>query len=59
MAVMALGTEVGLSQSAFSQHLARMRDEKLVGFAAMPNRSSITSPIRVRQVLATLKITIC
>ena len=32
MSVMALCDEVGLSQSALSQHLARMRDEKIVGF---------------------------
>ena len=32
MGVMALSTEVGLSQSALSQHLARMRYENLVGF---------------------------
>lgn len=32
MTVGALATAVGLSQSAVSQHLARMRDEGLVGF---------------------------
>ena len=32
MSVMALCDEVGLSQSALSQHLARMRDENIVGF---------------------------
>ena len=32
MSVMALCDEVGLGQSALSQHLARMRDENIVGF---------------------------
>ena len=32
MSVMALTAEVGLSQSALSQHLARMREEKIVAF---------------------------
>ena len=32
MSVMALCDVVGLSQSALSQHLARMRDENIVGF---------------------------
>jgi ArsR family transcriptional regulator, virulence genes transcriptional regulator len=32
MSVMPLSTSVGLSQSALSQHLARMRDENLVSF---------------------------
>ncbi len=31
MGVTALGADVGLSQSALSQHLARMREEGLVG----------------------------
>ena len=32
MSVMPLADEVGLSQSALSQHLAKMRDEGIVGF---------------------------
>jgi DNA-binding transcriptional ArsR family regulator len=32
MSVMPLCDEVGLSQSALSQHLAKMREEKIVGF---------------------------
>jgi DNA-binding transcriptional ArsR family regulator len=32
MGVMALSGEVGLSQSALSQHLAKMREEKIVAF---------------------------
>ncbi len=32
MSVIPMAEAVGLSQSALSQHLARMREEKLVGF---------------------------
>ena len=32
MSVMPLAEDVGLSQSALSQHLAKMRDEGIVGF---------------------------
>ena len=58
--VSALAEAVGLSQSALSQHLARMRDEKLVTF----RRESqvlwyrISDP-RIEQLLATLQGLFC
>lgn len=60
MSVMALTGEVGLSQSALSQHLARMRDEKIVGFRrdAQQIFYHVSEP-RVRQILATLKNVYC
>jgi ArsR family transcriptional regulator len=60
MSVMALTGEVGLSQSALSQHLARMRDENIVGFRrdAQQIFYHVSEP-RVRQILATLKNVYC
>lgn len=58
--VSALAEAVGLSQSALSQHLARMRDEKLVTF----RRESqvlwyrIADP-RIEQLLSTLEVLFC
>ena len=58
--VSALAEAVGLSQSALSQHLARMRDEKLVTF----RRESqvlwyrIADP-RIEQLLSTLQPLFC
>lgn len=58
--VSALAEAVGLSQSALSQHLARMRDEKLVTF----RRESqvlwyrIADP-RIEQLLSTLQGLFC
>lgn len=58
--VSALAEAVGLSQSALSQHLARMRDEKLVTF----RRESqvlwyrIADP-RIEQLLSTLQTLFC
>lgn len=55
LTVGSLAEEVGLSQSALSQHLARMRDEELVAF----RRESQTlwyriADIRVEALLASL-----
>ena len=60
MSVMALTTQVGLSQSALSQHLAKMRDEKIVGFRrdAQQIFYHVTDP-RVREILSTLKAVYC
>ena len=60
MSVMALTAEVGLSQSALSQHLARMREEKLVGFRREAQQIfyHVIDP-RVRQILSTLKTVYC
>lgn len=58
--VMALSEEVGLSQSALSQHLARMRDEKLVGFRR--DAQSIfyhVADANVTLLLTTLKTIYC
>jgi ArsR family transcriptional regulator, virulence genes transcriptional regulator len=60
MSVMALSEQVGLSQSALSQHLARMRDERIVGF----RRDAQTLYYRVAdpsviQILSVLKATFC
>lgn len=60
MGVMALSGEVGLSQSALSQHLARMREENIVGFRR--DGQSIFYHVvdpRISQVLATLKSVFC
>jgi ArsR family transcriptional regulator, virulence genes transcriptional regulator len=58
--VMALSAEVGLSQSALSQHLARMRDEKIVSFRRDGHSVyyRLADP-RVSKLLATLKSTFC
>lgn len=60
MSVMALTGEVGLSQSALSQHLARMREEKIVGFRrdAQQIFYHVADP-RVRKILSTLKTVYC
>lgn len=58
--VTALGREVGLSQSALSQHLAKMRDEGLVG-TRRDGQSIYYSVIDhdVLRILATLKSIYC
>lgn len=60
MSVMPLMEHVGLSQSALSQHLARMRDEKLVGTRREAQQIfyRVADP-RVLQILETLKNTFC
>jgi DNA-binding transcriptional ArsR family regulator len=60
MSVMALTVKVGLSQSALSQHLAKMRDEKIVGFRrdAQQIFYHVSDP-RVREILSTLKTVYC
>lgn len=60
MSVMALTAQVGLSQSALSQHLAKMREEKLVGTRrdAQQIFYHVSDP-RVREILATLKSVYC
>jgi len=57
---MALTAQVGLSQSALSQHLAKMRDEKIVGFRREAQQIfyHVADP-RVRQILSTLKTVYC
>ena len=60
MSVTTLTGEVGLSQSALSQHLARMREEELVGTRrdAQQIFYRVSDP-RVRKILATLKNIYC
>ncbi len=60
MSVMALTTQVGLSQSALSQHLAKMRDEQIVGFRREAQQVfyHVNDP-KVRQILSTLKTVYC
>lgn len=60
MSVMTLTAEVGLSQSALSQHLARMREEKIVGTRrdAQQIFYRVADP-RVRKILGTLKNAFC
>jgi ArsR family transcriptional regulator len=60
VSVMALTAQVGLSQSALSQHLAKMRDEKIVGFRREAQQIfyHVADP-RVRQILSTLKTVYC
>jgi ArsR family transcriptional regulator len=60
MSVMSLTGEVGLSQSALSQHLAKMREENIVGTRrdAQQIFYHVSDP-RVRQILATLKTVYC
>ena len=60
MSVNSLIVEVGLSQSAMSQHLARMRDEKIVDTRrdAQQIFYRLANP-RVREILATLKNVFC
>ena len=60
MSVNALIVHVGLSQSALSQHLARMREEKIVDTRrdAQQIFYRVADP-RVRDILATLKNAFC
>jgi ArsR family transcriptional regulator len=60
MSVLALSAEVGLSQSALSQHLARMREENIVSFRrdAQTLYYRVIDP-RVLQILTTLKSIYC
>jgi DNA-binding transcriptional ArsR family regulator len=60
MSVNALIGHVGLSQSALSQHLARMREEKIVDTRrdAQQIFYRVADP-RVREILKTLKNTFC
>ena len=60
MSVNSLIVDVGLSQSAMSQHLARMRDEKIVDTRrdAQQIFYRLANP-RVREILATLKNVFC
>jgi len=60
MSVMALTVKVGLSQSALSQHLAKMREENIVGTRrdAQQIFYRVSDP-RVRQILSTLKNVYC
>lgn len=60
MSVNALIGHVGLSQSALSQHLARMREEKIVDTRrdAQQIFYRVADP-RVREILGTLKNTFC
>lgn len=60
MSVLSLSAEVGLSQSALSQHLARMREEGFVGFRrdAQTLYYRVTDP-RVLKILTTLKSIYC
>ena len=60
MSVNALIGHVGLSQSALSQHLARMREEKIVDTRrdAQQIFYRVADP-RVREILAALKNAFC
>ena len=60
MTVGDLAREVGLSQSALSQHLARMREEGLVAFRRESQTIwyRIADP-RTEQLLASLYIIVC
>ncbi len=60
MGVMALSQAVGLSQSALSQHLAKMRDERIVGFRrdAQSIYYRVINP-DVTRILQTLKSIYC
>lgn len=60
MSVMALSAEVGLSQSALSQHLARMRERGIVSSrrAAQQIFYRVADP-RVRRILLLLKNIYC
>lgn len=60
LSVMALSEMVGLSQSALSQHLAKMRDENIVGFRrdAQTIYYRVADPNAAR-VLAVLKSIYC
>lgn len=60
MSVTALSAQVGLSQSALSQHLARMRERNIVGSrrAAQQIFYKVADP-RVRRILLSLKNIYC
>ncbi len=60
MSVTALSAEVGLSQSALSQHLARMRERNVVGSrrASQQIFYRVADP-RVRRILLSLKNIYC
>jgi DNA-binding transcriptional ArsR family regulator len=60
MSVMALTAEVGLSQSALSQHLARMREENIVSTRREAQQIfyRVADP-RVREILSALKTAFC
>ena len=60
LSVGALGDRMQLSQSALSQHLARLREERLVGFRreAQTLHYSIRDP-KAEQVLALLRDLFC
>ncbi len=60
MTVNALATAVGLSQSALSQHLARLREDNLVAFRreAQTVHYKVIDP-RTVQLLRTLKRIFC
>ena len=60
LSVNALIAHVGLSQSALSQHLARMREEQIVGTRrdAQQIFYHVADP-RVREILSTLKSVYC
>ena len=60
MSVNALIDHVGLSQSALSQHLARMREEKIVDTRREAQQIfyRVADP-RVQEILITLKNTFC
>ncbi len=60
MSVMTLCDNVGLSQSALSQHLAKMRDEKIIDFRrdGQTIYYHVSSP-DVNRILKTLKSIYC
>ena len=60
MSVMSLSDSVGLSQSALSQHLAKMRDEKIIDFRrdGQTIYYHVSSP-DVNRILKTLKSIYC
>ena len=60
MSVMSLSGNVGLSQSALSQHLAKMRDEKIIDFRrdGQTIYYHVSSP-DVNRILKTLKSIYC
>ena len=60
MSVMSLCDKVGLSQSALSQHLAKMREEKIIDFRrdGQTIYYHVSSP-DVNRILKTLKYIYC
>lgn len=60
LSVMSLCDTVGLSQSALSQHLAKMRDEKIIDFRrdGQTIYYHVSSP-EVNRILKTLKSIYC